>query len=401
MRINKEELMHGFYLGYHKVHLSDDDYSNIGKAFMDKTDDSVEVVEEKLCNMICKQISKAKPPVTVLFSGGIDSTFMLLMARECFEDKDIATVTIGFEEVDYDESNNAKKILRELGMARSVPLQLYYIHLDFMLKAINKDTYQDWFFSSSLIPTFAAYDLASRSGYTIISGDGGDEIMCGYDRYLFSHYCSKVPPLADALKHFAGTIERKNKVKKYWKSGYEGLVSIWDRETIEHLLDMEVGETILEERSWLTPIHELDAKMLLDIGTELFGVEYSKVETAKRMAGVKDTIHPFMNLDVIKYCASLPVNYKYRRFTRKWLLKRIIAKNHDLSLSWKKKGFAVPIGSWLKENCKLGDFESIYFDNKLVEYLWDSHNFGEDHSERLWSLFMFNQLRRKEVLEVV
>ena len=403
IKITKEQLFDGLYMSYHTSAMDDNEFFKVRNSFLSKIDDSVETAKEKLVNMVCKKISGQPTPVVVLHSGGVDSTFMLLMARDCYEEKDIRTVTIGFDEKEFDERNKVREICKRLWTTDNWKRIEYIVYKEFMeyyLSKIDKNNYLDWFYSSSLIPTFTAFDIAKDHGNTIITGDGGDELFCGYDRYLFAYYFpfSWLMILRD---------KRKEKGKRFRKYGYEGLVSIWDYEILSKLLGFcggynNIFKNIKDEVNF-THMNCLEGLMLTDIATELNGVELLKVETARRMTGYINTISPFLDAKIRNYCCSLPIDYKYRSFTRKWLLREIIKDRlpeYD-KISKKKKGFGMPIGKWLSEYI-LDDFTSEYFNQKEVAKIWTEHKKGlVDHSERLFGLFMFNVLRNKGILEVV
>jgi len=419
-----QQIIEVFYLGYCSNQLSEDDWNTLKKSFCNKIDISIEEAKKELQEKVCLKISKMKPSVVVLHSSGIDSTFLLLMARRVFEDKNIEIVSVGYtlNDIKYDESRLSAEICQELGCLNKWHTTVVTPeHVKEVLDKINEETYASWFYSSSLVPTYYAVKKAKEYGNSILTGDGGDELFCGYDRYLFANYFGRMIDLLSPIQLPRWSKnERLSKINRYFLSGYEGTVCVWDFLDVFHLFPSLLdGEEIafdlfafdlfdrrFEEVSSLSGINYLDKLMLFDIGTELFGREQQKVETACRMAGIDSSsiCSPFMSTKIMNWCASLPISYKCRwGLRRKYLLKTVIdnyLSEYRKIVSGKKKGFAVPIGKWFRENDEL---RSLFYDDsekKLVKRVITEHMQSKrDHSERLWSMLIYYELSRKGCIQ--
>lgn len=257
-----------------------------------------------LIDKVCRVIGSMKTPVVALVSGGVDSTFMYHMARRCWEDKDILTLSMGHLPL------VGRMILpRKEWVGETLDL-------------INGNTYRDLFFSSSLIVTRALFREAREMGAaSILTGDGGDELFCGYDRYLLPGIKS------DMLRS-----RRGQKAANYFLTGYEGTLTL--------PLDMSLATGF----PYLT---SKEGRMEYDISGELRHVEIPKVQTAARMAQVEGLVRsPFLVPDVFNFCAALPLKFKYQCGVRKVLLREIL-KDEGVTVPHRKVGFAVPDG-WIR-----------------------------------------------------
>jgi asparagine synthetase B (glutamine-hydrolysing) len=253
-----------------------------------------------LQDRICSVIENLKTPITVLVSGGVDSSFILQMARECFPDSKIVTVGMNYPAAQHNIESKREWV-------------------DETLDLINEYTYRSLFFSSSLVVTQNMYKIARRYGETILTGDGGDELFCGYDKYL-------LPDIS-----LGSIVGRKGKkFLNYLSLGYEGAMTT--------PLDLSLFKTGY--------IKEKQSRMLYDISTELKHIEIPKTETAMRMSQTEDLVcSPFLEKEVFTFCMSLPLKYKYHWGIRKVLLRKIL-KDRGIKISHKKKGFALP-SEWI------------------------------------------------------
>ena len=391
---NNLQLAMALNKGYCTTSLTEVDRQEIYQCFKNQYADPYE-----LQSRVGSTILNLKPPIVVLMSGGVDSTFMLTMALKCFRAIDILCVSIGYADPAYDESAVAKKICSELGVNHKT----YFVGhtaVDEMLYKTNEDTYKDLFFSSSLVPTYFAMKYAAMESDQILTGDGGDELFCGYDRYLVYKYLRGIPT---AIAKFAKNTRRGDKLKNFSLNGYESLVEVFTKPEARKMTAIAIPETadnygtkyilvdnipnVLNMNFEYVGLPSLNKCMFFDIMTELFGLETKKVDTAVRMAGSPTAVSPFLDMDVLKYCCKLPIEYKYRTFMRKWLLREMINKELPSynELNKAKKGFAFPlltnltIRTWADKN----DWE-----------LTDSN------SQKIWAMFMLDHLKNNGLLQL-
>ena len=389
-----QNIINGFLYGYSTISHRVPDLS-----LLDDWQTNGKELPLKICNYISGCPSKRG--ITVLLSGGVDSTFMLIMALNCYHSNDINAVTVGFQDAAYDESEAAARICERLGVKHHIVALDDNSYRD-ILDKVNPNTYDSWFYSSSLIPTYFAVKKAKEFDNVILTGDGGDELFYGYDRYLLWGWMQK------PFFYFPFFKKETRKGRKYREAlayGYPGLVSIWPRAHLKKLLSLKYLPTI----DILTPYGEPELPrelMRFDIQTELFGVEFHKVQTARKMAGVVADwlISPFMKDTILRYCYNLPLNLKYRKRIRKWLLRKEIEKilpDYNEIASKRKRGFAAPISKWMSGlegyNFKL---ENEMFDNSFIEKLRIQNAKGQEYGEQLWSILIWKELERKGALKI-
>jgi len=275
-----------------------------------KEESSVEVLdigeEEAAEGLLLRMegiVAGLESPIMVPLSGGVDSAFVYQMVRDCFPASKIVTVNVG-----------------NWGVAD------YYVEPDFgwvtdTLDLVNENTYRDLFFSSSLIVTRGLYRAWAGEVGSIVTGDGGDELFCGYDRYLL--------PAWGGFKFS----RRGAKFLNYLLHGYEGSLSVPMDACLATDFQYPGGKA---------------ERMVYDIQNELRYVEIPKVETAARMAGVEGRVHsPFLKPEVFDFCSRLPLRLKYRWGVRKVLLRRMLKDRCGIKVPHRKVGFAIPDG-WVK-----------------------------------------------------
>jgi len=345
-------------------------------------------------------INATEDPVVVLFSGGVDSTLMLLTLLSLRSTKNVRCVSIGYKNHLLDQSFLASQICKKLMVKHDI-VYLDKNSIDQMMDAITPDNYQDFFISSSLVPTYHAIKYAKDYANIILTGDGGDELFCGYDRYLFANKLMKLAG-SKIFKNWDFKSNRFNKVKRFFKGDFRDLVSIWEVDDISRTLSLSYDEHMQLEKENLfgfkleefdSKLHPMEKMMLFDTLTELYGVETRKVNTAARMVGFKGKlISPFLANDIQNYSISLPMNFKYNSLTgtRKVLLRNIIKNEfskYNKMAGKSKKGFAFPIGDWLGTEYNIPDF--CFHDDCI-----------DAKSECKWTINLLDNLTKKGVMKV-
>jgi asparagine synthase (glutamine-hydrolysing) len=371
----------------------------------------------------------ADVPVGAFLSGGIDSsTVVALMQAQ--SSRPVQTFTVGFDEAGFDEAPHAKEVARYLGTdhceIRVTPSETRAV--------IPKlpTTYDEPFADPSQIPVSILCAIARRSVTVALSGDGGDEMLGGYNRYvigpkLWRRLDMAPPPLRQLLG--AGVARMPNwgwsallqtpglgkslmpfKDKAY-KLGpalgamrcvndlYKALVTEWT-EGAAPALGAVVAPTQLDELGFADgisgPSHRM---MLLDGVTYLPNDILVKVDRAA-MAVSLETRVPMLDHRVAEAAWRLPTSMKIRDGRGKWALRQILYKHVPKRLVERPKaGFAIPIGQWLRG--PLRDWgESLlsetrlksegYLDSGEVVNLWRDHCSGRlDYASRLWNLLSF------------
>jgi asparagine synthase (glutamine-hydrolysing) len=406
-----------------------DDVARAGLAdpILDERE-GLEALESQLREAIGLQLV-ADVPVGAFLSGGIDSsTIVALMQAQ--SSRNVKTFTVGFEETGFDESPYAAAVARHLGTEhteiRVTPQETRAVVPK--LPAIYDEPFGD----SSQIPTSIVCALARREVTVALSGDAGDELFGGYNRYVMGPKLWKVlgaPPrplrhilggIVDVLPRwgwtslqFAPELGRRLApfADKAYKIGpslgdmlctddlYRALVTEWTANGVPALAAQGLA-TRLDDVSSYSGIGEAEHRMML-----LDGVTYlpddilAKVDRAA-MAVSLETRVPLLDHRIAAIAWRLPLGMKIRNGESKWALRQILYRHVPKRLLERPKaGFAIPVGQWLRG--PLADWaEGLldeatlrsegYLDADHVRRLWTEHRSGtRDWTGRLWNVLMF------------
>jgi asparagine synthase (glutamine-hydrolysing) len=391
----------------------------------------VEILERLLVGAVRQQMV-ADVPLGAFLSGGVDSSAVVSL-MQAQSSRPIRTFTIGFSETNYDEAPYARSVARHLGTdhteLRATPEQA--------LAVIEKlpVMYCEPFADSSQIPTFLVSQLTRDHVTVALSGDGGDELFGGYNRYLFAdrlwNRSSRLPawlrrligaaatsippnvydgaarPLRDVLPK---ALVRPNLGDIIHKAGralgartidelYLHLVSQWS-EPASVVIGAEKDRTGPPEtgmrRHALDTAQEMMARDLLHY---LPDDVLCKVDRAAMAVGLETRV-PMLDEDVVEFAWRMPFRAKIRDGMSKWALRQVLYKYVPAELIERpKSGFAIPIDEWLRG--PLRDWaESLIGASRLEQegYLrpgpirqkWDEHlSRKRNWQSQLWTVLMF------------
>ena len=319
----------------------------------------------------------ADVPLGAFLSGGIDSsTVVALMQAQ--STRAVKTFSIGFHESGYDEAQCAKQVAAHLGTDHTE----FYVEPRHALDVIPHlaDWFDEPFADPSQIPTYLVSELTRKHVTVALSGDGGDELFAGYNRYVWAERLARavnlVPrPLrgasAAALRALAPQTWNRlfGLVPAAWRTAlpgdklhkittlldnpqpdaiYRRLVSQWERPE-------EVAAAGREPRGPLwdpTIAHDfpdlVPRMQLLDMITYLPDDILTKVDRATMAVGLEGRV-PLLDHRVVAYSWSLPLEFKLRGGRSKWLLRQVLDRYVPRSLIDRPKmGFGVPIDAWLR-----------------------------------------------------
>lgn len=405
---------------------------NIDKSKSKLVLDEKEVLNElafRLKNSV-RQQSLTDVPFGAFLSGGIDSsTIVALMQNQTA--KKIKSFTIGFDELGFDEAPYAQAVARHLGTehheirvsssnALEVIPSLSYI-------------YDEPFADSSQIPTYIISKAAKGLVTVALSGDGGDEVFGGYNRYFWSsRIWNKLSWLPLSVRRKLGQFIHTIPID-YWDyiSKYVGVSNLGDKswklakrlENITNLDELywslvtEIANPenflILSEsdkvdsfqhfkfKSFHIPndISAVEKMMYYDTMTYLPDDILCKVDRASMASGL-ETRCPFLDHRVVEFAWQIPINMKIKGVDGKQILKKVLYKYVPRELIDRPKaGFAIPIGKWLCGPLKdwaesLIDENLLknqgYFQPAVVRQLWVEHQKNQrDHTTKLWAILMF------------
>ena len=352
-------------------------------------------------------------PIGILLSGGVDSTTVAGVMQKLSKTP-IKSYSLGFENSDKDEAQAAKKIANYL---KTDHHELYISGND-ALEIVPKipEIYDEPFADSSQIPTYLISKLASNEIKVALTGDGGDELFYGYNRYFRNTKSWKIQQNIPAI---ARKIIAKSITSKGRKQGIETRFKKLAADiSAEHCLDMynnriskwvqpEIlvlgGKAILSDKFQdvkSLEINEVENNMMLfDYVQYLSDDILVKVDRAS-MANSLELRNPLLDYRIAEFAWSLPTTLKYRNSHGKFILRQVLNRYIPKSLTQQpKKGFGSPIKKWLKGpllewaeellNEKRLKEEGI-FDAKQVTKIWhDFKTSNQKYHTHLWNILMF------------
>ena len=406
-----------------------------GGALKKITDESnaVSELENTLENVVSRQML-SDVPLGAFLSGGVDSS-MIVALMQAQSAKPIKTFTVGFEQPEYDESSHAAAVAAHLATEHTRMLVS-----DKQARDVIPDLpeiYDEPFADSSQIPTYLVCRAARDHVTVALSGDAGDELFGGYNRYLHGpslwSLMKKLPkPVRRAMGQAAcilpeaawNTIGTGYNKLKTGSGGVANLGSkahrfgerLRDTHSLEDLY-YNAASTWLEPESLLLhetmeptsalsdplPLHTLSEPaawmMAQDMRSYLPGDILCKVDRAAMSASL-ETRAPFLDPDVIALSMRLPMDMKIRGGQGKWALRQVLYKYVPQQIIERPKvGFAVPIGHWIRGPLREWAEEMIsvdrlardgFFDPKVVRRIWAEHLSGrKDKMPQLWAILMF------------
>jgi asparagine synthase (glutamine-hydrolysing) len=353
-------------------------------------------------------------PLGAFLSGGIDSSVVVgLMAEATTR---VRTFSIGFDEPAFDELEHARAVADRFGTEHHE----FVVRPD-ALSILDRliDHFDEPFADPSAIPTWYVSEMARRHVTVVLSGDGGDELFGGYDRYLPHPRVVAFDRLPIPEKRrLAATLwpllphgtRGKNFLRHVARNDdgrYLDSVSFFQPDEKAALLAPEVAQAIGESAETRFARHfdrfaalaPHSRMMRVDFETYLPEDVLTKVDRMSMAHSIESRV-PLLDNRVIDFAASLPSSMKIRDGSRKHVLKRAFATLLPPSiLERRKQGFGVPIGVWFRGG--LSDlFSDVllsptarqrgFFQASFVRRIVDEHLAGtRDHSFRLWQLVVF------------
>ena len=389
---------------------------------------AIDALEASLSKAVGLQLI-ADVPVGAFLSGGINSsTIVALMQAQA--SRPVKTFTVGFDETGFDEAPHARDVARHLrtdhceirvtaNEARSVIPKLPTI-------------YDEPFGDSSQIPTSIICAVARREVTVALSGDAGDEMLGGYNRYAIGPKLWRgIETVPRALRGATGTATARLPnwawsalarapglgkslapfKEKAYKLGpvlgamedsddlYRALVTEWAAGAAP-ALSASPASTRLEDLGFAGGVrHPAQRMMLFDGLTYLPDDILAKVDRAA-MAVSLETRVPLLDHRVAEAAWRLPPSMLFRDGRGKWALRQVLYRHVPQELVERRKaGFDIPIGQWLRG--PLRDWaedllserrlrEEGYLDTAVIRTLWTQHRSGRrDWTPRLWNILMF------------
>lgn len=410
----------------------------VQQPFGGSPEEAVDALEALLRGAVWQQMM-ADVPLGAFLSGGIDSsTVVALMQAQ--SSRPVQTFSIGFHEDIYNEAKHAEAVARHLGTQHT---ELYVTPEQAMAVIPNLPSlYDEPFSDSSQIPTYLVSELARRHVTVSLSGDAGDELFCGYNRYqitasLWSRLSSVPAGVRSAAAWFltrlspqqlnslsaslpgasrwANIGEKIHKGAGVMSAGsaaelYLGVISQWKDPASIVAGGAEPATLLNRPAHDLAGLGDVERMMALDMLTYLPDDILTKVDRAA-MGKSLETRVPFLDHRVVEFAWQLPLAYKLRKeaagYTTKWALREVLYRYVPRSLIERPKmGFGVPIDTWLRGPLR-GWAEDLLSEQRLrregflnpepIRQKWNEHLGGQRNwQHQLWCVLMFQAWLAKE-----
>jgi asparagine synthase (glutamine-hydrolysing) len=356
-------------------------------------------------------------PVGCFLSGGMDSSIIGAAAQAAAPAGcPVFSFSIGFEDPRYDETRYAGAVARHLGMKH----QAFHVRPD-AAEDLPKlaEVFGEPFADSSALPTHYLSRETRAHVKVALSGDGGDELFGGYDRYRAMNIARSlqwvprpiVHMLSDAsTRWLPGTHPKSTglRAKRFLSAlalpsakRYAAYSRLFDNAAITSLASttLQCGPDVVEAR-YESLLHEIDpvrAALAVDRLTYLPDDLLTKVDRASMLHAL-EVRSPFMDHELVEFAAGLTADQLLRGGPKRMLREAFAGDLPAWVFKREKMGFAVPIGQWFRGELRpmlrdhlfaANSFASAHFNRKVVERMVDEHEQNRvDHSQRLYALLM-------------
>jgi asparagine synthase (glutamine-hydrolysing) len=375
-------------------------------------------------------------PLGAFLSGGIDSaTVVSLMQAQ--SSRKVRTFTIGSKDAAYDESGVARAVARHLGTDHTEMI----VSPEDVIDLVHQmpQVYSEPFADLSQLPTYLVSQLARSQVTVALSGDAGDEVFGGYNRYLAgarlwgmtrkvpgpvrrvasrlmegvpagnwdSVFALLGPAIQSKLRSrtpgasihkFAQAMRQDSDQEYYlalisrWKNPSEVLVAGGHR-------PLPLNLEVLWQQGEELGLSFIERMMMIDTATYMSDDVLVKVDRAAMAQGLETRI-PFLDHELVELVWSLPLEMKVKDGTGKLILREILAHHVPPAMvNQPKSGFGIPVGPWLRDALRPWAEELLskkaleedgIFDAKAVRTLWKRHLSGQANAEALlWPILMF------------
>ena len=383
--------------------------------------------KEGLVNLLLDSVEKrmiSDVPLGTFLSGGIDSTVITALAQRVSAEP-IRTYTIGFSTQKENEADYAKAVAKHIGTNHT---ELYVSKQDLLeqIQDICK-WYDEPFADSSQIPTMLVSKLAKGDVSVILSGDGGDELFCGYEQYDWMLWAQRLDWLGaagyafgqfPALRNMQFVDKMPDKINAFLNNRDQRTkLQLFADVREKHTRDMIIGGSESAKRDFEEKIHEITSlgndwqtkRMLLDMRYYMADEVLVKTDRGSMKYSLEIRC-PLLDYRIVEYSFRVPLQYKYRNGKKKYILKDIA---YDLVprelLDRPKQGFGVPVALWLRNdlNRQLRQYadprilkkQGIFEAGKISEFIHRLEVSDKSvYSSVLWGFMMF-QMWYQEYVE--
>lgn len=425
------KLLAGEFLAYKNGLIETEKYWDAQNYFEVSSSSTIPATIAELKVALSRSIKRqmvADVPLGAFLSGGVDSSLIVsLMQAE--SNQPIKTFSIGFHEEKFNEAQYAKEVAKHLGTEHTE----LYVTAEDALAVVDKlaDIYDEPFSDSSQIPTYLVSNMAKEHVTVVLSGDGGDELFCGYQRYITTlNVWSKISKIPLCVRKIIAKLLKLVSIKNWNKINFylplffkkdnlgdkvhkaSAVISASDisdfyLRMISHIPNPEeivIGskepKTVFTDKERNPDLHSAISNMMaLDTLSYMTDDILVKVDRAA-MSNSLETRVPFLDHHVFETAWRLPFELKFNGTVTKFCLRKILYDYVPKELIERpKKGFSIPLAEWLRgpllnwANSLLdpGRLRAEgFFDVNKVACMWEEHKSGRRNWQyRLWNILMF------------
>lgn len=377
------------------------------EPFQGSTEDVTNELDRLLRDSV-QQRMVADVPLGAFLSGGIDSSLVVALMQSQ-SSRPVRTFSIGFHEQEFNEAHYAKAVASHLGTDHTE----YYVTAQEALDVIPRlpEMFDEPFADSSQIPTYLVSKITREHVTVSLSGDGGDELFGGYNRYAHTERIwKKVSRLPRPLRTLAAAILqvgmpwRGEDVRRLLRTPHAqalyGWLNIHWKDAEKIVSGAQSPPTVFEQYAqWNIRPDFVEQMMHLDTITYLPDDILTKVDRASMAVSLEARV-PLLDYRVVEFAWSLPLDMKVHRGQTKYPLRQVLRRYvPDALFERPKVGFGVPIDQWLRGPLRdwaedLLSEERLkrdgYFEPTRIRNKWQRHLDGsEDWHYHLWDILMF------------
>jgi asparagine synthase (glutamine-hydrolysing) len=371
---------------------------------------------DELLASVVRQQMVSDVPVGAFSSGGIDSSSVVYYASS-HTPNPLKTFSIGFQEAGYSE----------LTYAQQISDYLHTDHFQHVVRPMPLGSLSDlvWYYDeplgdTSLIPTYFVSDLARQHVTVALSGDGGDELLAGYDTYVADRLqvpYSRIPgwlhervvqPTVDSIPLTYRKVSLDYKIRKFVAHAYGTPEeahyrwrSMFSPREIRSLVGLQATNdytpfsTYARHYDAVPGASRLNKSLYVDIKTWLVDDILAKVDRASMASGLEVRV-PFLSPRLVEHAMRLPARYKLRGFKSKYILKKVMGNRLPHRIIHRlKSGFNAPIAIWMRQSLR-GEIDDLFrqrasnivdLGSPLLVKMWGEHSTGQaSHGYELWTL---------------
>jgi asparagine synthase (glutamine-hydrolysing) len=378
--------------------------------FDESSEVSAATVKETVLQAVRRQLV-SDVPVGCFLSGGIDSSVIAAAMKATSPDQRVMTFAIGFDDPRYDETKYAAEVAKHLGTE----------HQQFIVRpeAANDlpklaKVFGEPFGDSSALPTHYLSRETRQHVKVALSGDGGDELFGGYDRYRAMRLGKRGPKIPGVIRRMAASLpaghpkSAMSRARRFLATiglpgpeRYASYVALFDPDSARALFpaDSSISRNVVAEAfAMLGPGRDLvQTALAADRITYLPEDLLTKLDRSSMLHAL-EVRSPFMDHELVHLASGLSTVQLLKGGPKRMLREAFAADLPDSVFRRKKMGFAVPIGDWLRDSLRpmledlltsADSFASKHFEKKIYRGMINDHcSSAFDHSQRLYALLM-------------